>query len=83
MPSFCKKYATLGSTIHRALTEFRDDIRAGTFPAEEHAPYKMPVAEMDAFRDMLIIDEKQREMDSADVDKKNRAQDEYEAVKLY
>jgi hypothetical protein len=83
VPSFCKKYANLGSTIHTALTQYRDEVKAGAFPSEEHSPYKMSAVEMEAFKNMLISDESARQLENEDVDKTIRAQDEYEAVKLY
>jgi 3-methyl-2-oxobutanoate hydroxymethyltransferase len=36
VPKFVKKYADLTSEITRAVAAYRDDIRSGAFPAEEH-----------------------------------------------
>jgi 3-methyl-2-oxobutanoate hydroxymethyltransferase len=36
MPRFVKAYADLKSDITRAVTEYRDEVRTGTFPAKEH-----------------------------------------------
>jgi 3-methyl-2-oxobutanoate hydroxymethyltransferase len=36
MPRFVKAYADLKSDIKRAVTEYRDEVRAGKFPAKEH-----------------------------------------------
>jgi 3-methyl-2-oxobutanoate hydroxymethyltransferase len=46
-PRFVKKYADLHSDITNALTAYRDDVTAGTFPAPEHA-VEMPDEEWDA-----------------------------------
>ncbi|CAE7470688.1 panB [Symbiodinium microadriaticum] len=66
--------------VARAIT---GSLKASDFPGVEHSPYKMAAAEMDIFKDMLVGDEQERQRESADIDQKNRAQDEYEAVKLY
>lgn len=36
VPRFVKKYADLASDIRRAVTQYRDEVRDGTFPAKEH-----------------------------------------------
>jgi 3-methyl-2-oxobutanoate hydroxymethyltransferase len=36
MPRFVKSYADLKTDIKRAVTAYRDEVRAGTFPANEH-----------------------------------------------
>jgi 3-methyl-2-oxobutanoate hydroxymethyltransferase len=36
VPKFVKPYADLKSEITRAVTQYRDDVRGGTFPAKEH-----------------------------------------------
>jgi len=36
MPRFVKAYADLKSEITRAVTQYRDEVRAGKFPAKEH-----------------------------------------------
>jgi 3-methyl-2-oxobutanoate hydroxymethyltransferase len=36
MPRFVKPYADLKSVIARAVTQYRDEVRSGTFPAKEH-----------------------------------------------
>lgn len=35
-PSFAKRYAELGQELRTAAMQYADDVRAGTFPAEEH-----------------------------------------------
>ena len=37
VPKFVKAYADLKSEITRAVTEYRDDVRAGQFPGPEHS----------------------------------------------
>jgi 3-methyl-2-oxobutanoate hydroxymethyltransferase len=36
VPRFVKRYADLKTEIRRAVTQFRDEVRDGTFPAKEH-----------------------------------------------
>lgn len=36
-PKFVKQYARLGEEIVRALSQYREEVRAGAFPGEEHA----------------------------------------------
>lgn len=36
VPKFVKQYADLKSDIARAVTKYRDEVRAGTFPDKEH-----------------------------------------------
>jgi len=40
-PKFVKKYRLIGEQILEALTEFKEDVAAGSFPAREHC-YPMP-----------------------------------------
>ena len=40
-PKFVKKYKEIGAQIVEGLAEFKKDVAAGTFPAEEHC-YPMP-----------------------------------------
>ena len=35
-PKFVKRYAELGTEVVAALGRFRDEVRAGSFPAAEH-----------------------------------------------
>ena len=37
VPKFVKKYADLRAELGRAATEYMDEVRGGTFPAEEHS----------------------------------------------
>ncbi len=36
LPRFVKQYSNLKDDITRAVTQFRDEVRTGTFPADEH-----------------------------------------------
>jgi 3-methyl-2-oxobutanoate hydroxymethyltransferase len=36
VPRFVKKYADVAGEVTRAVTQFRDEVREGTFPADEH-----------------------------------------------
>jgi 3-methyl-2-oxobutanoate hydroxymethyltransferase len=45
---FVKQYANVGDIISQTLTEYRDDVRHGHFPAPEHT-YSMPDEELDLF----------------------------------
>jgi 3-methyl-2-oxobutanoate hydroxymethyltransferase len=48
LPRFVKRYANLSREIRDALESYAAEVRAGTFPGEEHA-YAMPDAELEAF----------------------------------
>jgi len=47
-PRFVKRYADVAGEIRRGLTAFAADVRAGTYPAEEHE-YKIAADELRAF----------------------------------
>ncbi|HEU5278440.1 MAG TPA: 3-methyl-2-oxobutanoate hydroxymethyltransferase [Gaiellaceae bacterium] len=47
-PRFVKRYANLAEEIRGALTRYRDEVRSGTYPAEEHT-YGMPDEEFQLF----------------------------------
>jgi 3-methyl-2-oxobutanoate hydroxymethyltransferase len=47
-PKFVKQYANLKQTIGEALTAYRQDVLAGSFPAEEHT-YRIDEGELDDF----------------------------------
>ena len=48
LPRFVKRYANLSREIRDALDAYAADVRAGSFPAEEHT-YAMPEEELRAF----------------------------------
>jgi 3-methyl-2-oxobutanoate hydroxymethyltransferase len=47
-PRFVKRYANLAGEIRDALTRYQDEVRSGTYPAEEHT-YGMPEEEFQLF----------------------------------
>jgi 3-methyl-2-oxobutanoate hydroxymethyltransferase len=49
-PRFVKTYADVAGVIRTALDEYVNDVRRGTFPAEQHT-YGMPEAERQRFED--------------------------------
>jgi len=48
LPRFVKRYANLSREIRDALEGYAEEVRAGTFPGEEHT-YKMPEDELALF----------------------------------
>ena len=52
-PRFVKQYAQLGPEIQRALEAYATDVRAGTFPEEQHT-YSMPEDELAQFDASLL-----------------------------
>ncbi len=48
-PRFVKRYAELGAEIVEALGRYAEEVRAGTFPEDQHT-YAMPDEELAAFR---------------------------------
>ena len=83
VPSFCKKYADLGPQIHSALTSYIADVRSGSFPTDQYAPYKMSADEQGQFEHLMIRDAEARQQHAAQIETKLKNADEYEAVKLY
>jgi 3-methyl-2-oxobutanoate hydroxymethyltransferase len=83
IPSFCKRYSTLGSNIHHALSQYRSEVLSGDFPSAEFSPYKMSEGETIKFEKMLAVDRARLEKESQLVEKKLRENDEYESVNLY
>jgi 3-methyl-2-oxobutanoate hydroxymethyltransferase len=83
VPSFCKRYAHIGTDIHDALLAYKDEVHAGQFPTEEHNPYKMSGEEQDKFKTFLAEDAEKRGAEATTIKKKLREADEYEVVKLY
>ena len=48
-PAFVKRFGDVWGEAHRAIAAYRDEVRAGTYPAAEHT-YGMPAEEWDEFR---------------------------------
>ncbi|KAF9345108.1 hypothetical protein BGX34_005024 [Mortierella sp. NVP85] len=56
VPRFCKTYRNLADEIVGALKEYSADVKAGTFPSEEHC-YPMPQEELVKFMKMIGQDQ--------------------------
>ena len=50
LPRFVKRYANLSREIRDALEAYAEDVRAGTFPDDEHT-YAMSDEELESFSD--------------------------------
>ncbi|KAI8545059.1 hypothetical protein RHMOL_Rhmol07G0013000 [Rhododendron molle] len=48
-PKFCKQFARVGDVINKALSEYKEEVRNGSFPGPSHTPYKINAAEVDGF----------------------------------
>lgn len=84
VPSFCKQYAQLGSTVHAALLQYKEEVHSQQFPTSEtFNPYKMSGEEQAKFVQLLAQDDQQRNEEGKVIGKKLREADEYEVVKLY
>jgi 3-methyl-2-oxobutanoate hydroxymethyltransferase len=83
MPKFCKQYAHVGHTIQDGLTEFKQDVEQGKFPAEEFSPYIMSDKEKKAFDALLEKDEQERQQKHEEAAVKLTQADEYEQLHLY
>jgi 3-methyl-2-oxobutanoate hydroxymethyltransferase len=51
-PRFVKRYADLAGEIQRALEAYADEVRAGSFPDEQHT-YSIPDEELALFEEAL------------------------------
>ena len=83
VPSFCKRYAKLGSEIHTALVQYNAEVKDGSFPTENYSPYKMSDEETKKFISLMATDEAARLKLQEGMEKKLREADEYEVSKLY
>jgi ketopantoate hydroxymethyltransferase len=36
VPAFCKRYARLGEDIHKALTQYKEEVHNGDFPTDQY-----------------------------------------------
>ncbi|CAL4966123.1 unnamed protein product [Urochloa decumbens] len=52
-PKFCKQFANVGAVISKALTEYREEVEARSFPDAIYTPYKMSSEDADAFANVL------------------------------
>ncbi len=56
-PKFVKSYLELGRAIPEAIAAFRDEVRSGTFPAEEHTYHaKVPLFRPEEVRAPTLVD---------------------------
>lgn len=58
-PRFVKRYATLGQDITRAFTTYIDEVRSGSFPAEEHQFTLSPAVLRELEADLRVADDGQ------------------------
>ncbi|KAL7158817.1 hypothetical protein ABFS83_02G168300 [Erythranthe nasuta] len=52
-PKFCKQYAHVGDVINKALMEYSDEVKNGSFPGSAHSPYKISASDIDGFMHAL------------------------------
>ncbi|CAN6234685.1 unnamed protein product [Urochloa humidicola] len=52
-PKFCKQFANVGAAISRALTEYREEVEARSFPDAIYTPYRMSSADAGSFANVL------------------------------
>ncbi|CAK9201814.1 unnamed protein product [Sphagnum troendelagicum] len=52
-PKFCKQYASVGSIIQAALSEYREEVSSQAFPSAMHTPYRIDKAQTNAFLNEL------------------------------
>jgi 3-methyl-2-oxobutanoate hydroxymethyltransferase len=63
LPRFVRRYASLSREIRDALEHYAEDVRAGTFPGDEHT-YEMPAEELALFADAAQQREHAQERDA-------------------
>ena len=63
LPRFVKRYANLSREIRDALEAYADDVRAGTFPGDDHT-YDMPADELELFAQATQQHEQAQQADS-------------------
>ncbi|KAJ3214897.1 hypothetical protein HDU67_001099 [Dinochytrium kinnereticum] len=56
LPKFCKLFANLDPAIVSAMSAYREEVKARTFPAPEHT-YKMEGGELEKFEEWCAIEE--------------------------
>jgi 3-methyl-2-oxobutanoate hydroxymethyltransferase len=52
-PKFCKQFGNVGAVITKALTEYREEVEARSFPDAICTPYKMSCKDADDFASVL------------------------------
>ena len=63
LPRFVKRYASLSREIRDALEAYAHDVRAGTFPSDEHT-YEMYADEFELFAQATQQHEQAQQADS-------------------
>jgi 3-methyl-2-oxobutanoate hydroxymethyltransferase len=52
-PNFCKQFANVGDVISKALSEYKQEVEARSFPGPSHTPYKINPTDVDGFANAL------------------------------
>lgn len=52
-PKFCKQFARVGDVIHKALSEYKEEVTNGSFPGPAHSPYKISASDVNGFLNEL------------------------------
>jgi 3-methyl-2-oxobutanoate hydroxymethyltransferase len=52
-PKFSKQYASLGSVIQEALSQYREEVTTKAFPSPLHTPYRIDDEQTAAFLEAL------------------------------
>ncbi|KAF8038772.1 hypothetical protein BT93_B1351 [Corymbia citriodora subsp. variegata] len=48
-PKFCKQYAQVGDVINKALLEYKEEVKSGSFPGPAHSPYEISPTDVNGF----------------------------------
>lgn len=48
-PKFCKQFAQVGDVINKALLEYKEEVKSGSFPGPAHSPYVIGPADINGF----------------------------------
>ncbi|KAK6362306.1 hypothetical protein TWF730_006002 [Orbilia blumenaviensis] len=62
LPKFVKKYADVFEVSRKAIGDFRDEVKAGTYPAQEHT---YPVKEKEVAEFRKIIEKRKAEIEAS------------------
>ena len=52
-PKFCKQFGSVGSVINKALSDYKQEVEARSFPGPSHTPYKITATDVDGFANAL------------------------------
>ncbi|KAJ7951197.1 3-methyl-2-oxobutanoate hydroxymethyltransferase [Quillaja saponaria] len=52
-PKFCKQYARVGDVINKALLEYKEEVKNGSFPGPLYSPYKISRSDVSDFSNEL------------------------------